>query len=156
MYYSNPINFIYLFVFLGPHPAHMEVPRLGVKSELQLPAYTTAHGNAESLTHWARPGIEPTSSWVLVGFVTAERQWERPRFIFFYDFIEVHRIQKNARICGVQFAEFGHLHTPARPSPQSVNFFVTSRRARAPMFVVRTLKVRSTQSLTIGNTTQKR
>ena len=31
------------FVFyLGPHLQHMEVPRLGVKSELQLPAYTTA------------------------------------------------------------------------------------------------------------------
>ena len=30
------------FVFLGPLPKHMEVPRLGVKSELQLPAYTTA------------------------------------------------------------------------------------------------------------------
>ena len=32
--------FIYL-VFLGPHPRHMEVPGLGVKLELQLPAYTT-------------------------------------------------------------------------------------------------------------------
>ena len=31
-----------LFVFLGPHLWHMEVPRLGVKLELQLPAYTTA------------------------------------------------------------------------------------------------------------------
>ena len=29
-------------VFLGPHPQHMEVPRLGVKLELQPPAYTTA------------------------------------------------------------------------------------------------------------------
>ena len=29
-------------VFLGPHPQHMEVPRLGVESELQLLAYTTA------------------------------------------------------------------------------------------------------------------
>ena len=28
--------------FLGPHPCHMEVPRLGVKTELQLPAYATA------------------------------------------------------------------------------------------------------------------
>ena len=28
--------------------------------------YTTAHGNARSLTHWARPGIEPASSWILV------------------------------------------------------------------------------------------
>ena len=29
------------FCFLGLHPRHMEVPRLGVKSEVQLPAYTT-------------------------------------------------------------------------------------------------------------------
>ena len=28
--------------FLGPHLQHMEVPRLGIESELQLPAYTTA------------------------------------------------------------------------------------------------------------------
>ena len=59
-------NFIYLFIFLGPHPWHMEVPRVGVEWELQLLAYTTAtampdhrpsvtyitaHGNARSLTH---------------------------------------------------------------------------------------------------------
>ena len=31
--------------------------------------YTTAYGNARSLTHWARPGIEPASSWFLVRFV---------------------------------------------------------------------------------------
>ena len=30
--------------------------------------YTTAHSNARSSTHWARPGIEPKSSWMLVGF----------------------------------------------------------------------------------------
>ena len=54
------------FCFLGPHPQHMEVPRLGVKSELQLQAYATAiatrdpslsltytkaHGNMGFLTH---------------------------------------------------------------------------------------------------------
>ena len=38
--------------------------------------YTTAHDNAGSLTHWARPGIEPMSSWILVGFVTAEPWWK--------------------------------------------------------------------------------
>ena len=32
-------------------------------------AYTTAHDNAGSLTHWVRPGIESASSWILVGFV---------------------------------------------------------------------------------------
>ena len=31
--------------------------------------YTTAHDNAESLTCWAKPGIEPASSCMLVGFV---------------------------------------------------------------------------------------
>ena len=32
---------IFFLCFLGPHPQHMEVPRLGVESELQLPAYST-------------------------------------------------------------------------------------------------------------------
>ena len=41
---SLSLLFIYLFIFcfLGPHLWHMEAPRLGVKLELQLPAYTTA------------------------------------------------------------------------------------------------------------------
>ena len=34
--------FFFFFGFLGLHPRHMEVPRLGVQSELQLPAYPTA------------------------------------------------------------------------------------------------------------------
>ena len=36
------ILFIYLFCFLGLHLWHMEVSRLEVKSELQLPAYAIA------------------------------------------------------------------------------------------------------------------
>ena len=61
----------------------MEVPRLGVKLELQLcqirgasANYTTAHSNAGSFIHWARPGIEPTTLWFLVRFVSAVPQWE--------------------------------------------------------------------------------
>ena len=27
--------------------------------------YTTAHSNARPLTHWARPGIQPASSWIV-------------------------------------------------------------------------------------------
>ena len=34
--------YFFFFCFLGPHLQHMEVPRLGAKSELQLPTYTTA------------------------------------------------------------------------------------------------------------------
>ena len=38
------------FCFLGPHPWHMEVSRLGVELELQLPTYTTATATWE-LSH---------------------------------------------------------------------------------------------------------
>ena len=39
------VLFLYLFIFLlllGPHLQYIEVPRLKVKLELQLPAYTIA------------------------------------------------------------------------------------------------------------------
>ena len=46
----------------------MKVPRLGVKlkphSNVGSSTYTTAHSKAKSLTHWVRPGIKPTSSWI--------------------------------------------------------------------------------------------
>ena len=34
--------FFFFFVFLELHLQHMEVSRLGLESELQLPSYTTA------------------------------------------------------------------------------------------------------------------
>ena len=45
--------------------------------------YSTAHGNATSLTHRARPEIEPATSWFLVGFVSAA-PWREFRNIVFY------------------------------------------------------------------------
>ena len=56
----------------------MEVLRIRVESELYPPAYTTAHGNARSLTHGARPEFERASSWFLVRFVSAAPRWELP------------------------------------------------------------------------------
>ena len=38
--------------------------------------YTIAHGNTGSLTHWVSSGIEPASSWILVGFVSTVPQQE--------------------------------------------------------------------------------
>ena len=38
--------------------------------------YTTAHGNAGSLTPWGRPGTELTSLWIIGKFVTTEPQWK--------------------------------------------------------------------------------
>ena len=59
--------YLFIFFFLGPHPGHMEVLRLGVESDLNscqsTPrpqqdwiqasslTYDTAHNNTESLTH---------------------------------------------------------------------------------------------------------
>ena len=76
--------FFFLFFFLWLHLRHREVPGLGTESELL--AYTTAttrwdpsrdcdlylgsRGKPAPLTHWVRPGIEPASSWIQVGFLT--------------------------------------------------------------------------------------
>ena len=38
--YSINYYYYYYYYFSGLHPWHMEVPRLGAESELQLPAYT--------------------------------------------------------------------------------------------------------------------
>jgi len=65
------IVFTYLFLFfcfLGPHLWHIEVPRLGVQSELQLLAYTTATAT-QDLSHicdlhhssWQRLILNPLS-----------------------------------------------------------------------------------------------
>ena len=82
----------------------MEVPRLGIESELQLPqqhsiwamsaTYTTDHGNVGSLTHWTRPGIKPASSWMLVR-VFPEPQWD---LLFFHYFIIVY-LQCSVNFC---------------------------------------------------------
>ena len=44
-----------------------------------------SHSNAGSLTHWVRPGIRPTSSWILVGFVTTEPQLGTPWIEFIFE-----------------------------------------------------------------------
>ena len=66
----NKSSLVFFFCFLGLHPWHIEVLRLGVELQLQLPTYATATASsAGSLNSWARPGIKPASSWILVGFV---------------------------------------------------------------------------------------
>ena len=44
--------FVFFFCFLGPHLWHMEVPKLGVEMELQLPAYTTATATQDPSHVW--------------------------------------------------------------------------------------------------------
>ena len=49
----------------APQPQQCEIWATSV-------TYTTTHDNAGSLTHGGRSGIEPESSWILVGFITTE------------------------------------------------------------------------------------
>ena len=43
---GNIYIYIFFLVFLGPHLQHVGAPRIGVKSELQLPAYATTTATA--------------------------------------------------------------------------------------------------------------
>ena len=45
--------------------------------------YTTAHGNAGSLTHWTKPRLKSASPWILVGFITAEPRQKLQSVRFF-------------------------------------------------------------------------
>ena len=115
------------FYFLELHPQHMEVPSLEVESELRLLAYATAIAmchlshvcnlccslrNAGSLTHWARPGIKLTPSWVLVGFFT---HWTttgtpylllKPRVCFKFSHPLAWNIPKVSRPCPLPLAPY--------------------------------------------------
>ena len=87
----NTTQQFFFFFFLGLHPLLMEVPKargcIGYRcwptpqlQQLEIwdmsVTYTTAHCNAGCFTHWERPGMEPASSWILVGFITTEPQQE--------------------------------------------------------------------------------
>ena len=47
---------------IGAAAASLHHSHSNTRSELQLPAYTTAHGSARSLTHCSKPGMETASS----------------------------------------------------------------------------------------------
>ena len=48
---DHEFSFFLFFVFLGPRPRHMEVPRLGVKPELLLPTYSMAPQDLSHVCH---------------------------------------------------------------------------------------------------------
>ena len=53
---------LFAFCFLGPHSQHMEVPSLGVKSELQLPAYATTTATP---SHICNLHLSSRQGWIL-------------------------------------------------------------------------------------------
>ena len=86
--------FLFFFFFLsffratpeaygGSQAAGLRHSHSNSGSEPHLRPTPTAHGNARSVTHRARPGIKPASSWLLVGFVTTEPQQELLLLVLF-------------------------------------------------------------------------
>ena len=63
----------------------MEVPGLGVKLELQLGPAAQLTATPDPRSTERGPGIKPTSSWVLVGFASAEPRLEFHCIISHYD-----------------------------------------------------------------------
>ena len=55
-----------------------------MKIQIASATYTTAHGNARFLTHWAMPGIQPANSWFLDGFIFAAPWRELPILCTFH------------------------------------------------------------------------
>ena len=63
--------FFFFLCFLGPHLWHMEIPVLGSNQSYR------CWPTPQPWQHlWVRPGIEPETSWFLVGFLSAAPQWE--------------------------------------------------------------------------------
>ena len=95
--------YIYIFFFLGPHPRHMEIPRLGVKLELQLLVCVIATAVRDpshicDLHHslWQRRILNPLSEardWTHILLYTSrvcfcEPQRELPRLSFYIIMID--------------------------------------------------------------------
>ena len=104
-HFANIISINFLFfsptVFRAAPEAYGS-PQAGVESEFScwcMPqpqqsgiqaisvTYTTVHGNAWSLIHYARPGIKLTSSWILVGFIFTKPQQELLNEFSLYTFM---------------------------------------------------------------------
>ena len=95
---SSYYLFIYLFLFLRATPAACGSSQ--ARSQIGAPASSLHHRHSSvgseprlwptpqltampvPLTHWARSGIEPESSWILVRFVSAAPQWKLPVLTF--------------------------------------------------------------------------
>ena len=56
-------------------------------------SYTTAHSNAGSLTRWARLGMEPASSWILIRFISPEPQQNSKKLYFVSELWHVMQIK---------------------------------------------------------------
>ena len=68
-----------------------------------------SHSDTESLTHCARPGMEPASSWILVGFINHYATSGSPEWIYFKRILvqckETDKALKHSSCCCAPFSQ---------------------------------------------------
>ena len=75
--------FIYFFLLFRTTLAAYGVSQSRGRIQAISATYTTVHSDTGSLTHWAKPGIKPTSSWIPVSFVNYWALKGTPQALFF-------------------------------------------------------------------------
>ena len=112
--------FFLFFLFRATPVAYAyESSRLGVTSELQQSAYTTAtampdpicicnlyhnfYSSTGSLTHWVRPAIKPSSSWTLVRFLTHWATMGTPDISLLFFFFFFPTLQEGGQVILLYF-----------------------------------------------------
>ena len=86
-FFPQPLSLFPPFLFLvfsrAAPTAFGGSQAMGLIRAVAAATYTTAHGNVGSLTHRARPGIEPATSWFLIRFVNYWATVGTPFLLFF-------------------------------------------------------------------------
>ena len=88
--YTLLLKIWFWWVFFFPLWLFRDTPMAYGSSQARGPIRATASSlchsdsHTRSLTYWASPGIKPTSSWILVGFITTEPWWELPKTCFIF------------------------------------------------------------------------
>ena len=80
---------------IGAAAAGLRHSHSSMGSKPHLPPTPQLRATGGALIHWARPGIKPTSLWILVGSVTTEPRCELPDSSFIQTFKTVKTKTKN-------------------------------------------------------------
>ena len=87
----------------------------------------------DPLTHWARPGMKPTSLWILVGFLTHWVTMGTPWLLFFFPFRAAHVACRSSQARDRIGATAASLYTtPQQCQIQSATYTTGHGNTRSP------------------------
>ena len=108
--------------------------------------YTTTHGNAGPLTYWARPGTEPVSSPILVGFITTEPWWEHQDLISYRN-IKFYKLNKSVSMWWRSRNNSSALKSYSDLTQNTFRYFQVTNQLQ-PTVLNQSLKLQDTEELT--------